>query len=232
MRVINVSDIKNLEDGESITSIQGVITKSFPPKSGGEGEKAWTVQNLSFKDSTGEMRMTAWNHEDLSNLLNKQIVISSHKGDKGLSGIYVEDSSWADKKSGEQKQARQIKLTATAQIHVASSEPPVANKVQDSTVILDKEESVSAYKHGLMRVLNAIYTNYRGLKVLKAQLEVDGITLTPDQMQAAAASAFITLERGGLVANMPDAPLWGAKEQLKKTVEQELKEPTSEDIPW
>lgn len=209
MRVVTIDSIKELENKEPIPSVRGTITKVFDYKTGESSQGPWSLQNGFFKDSTGELKILFTNQPDAKSFQEKEVIIKSHSGDKGLSGVYASDDTY----KGETK--RIIKITATADIAFVDSARSAQGGPAKSTS-KTSGDSVEAYKSAFTKVANAIYLNYLGLDKLATQLEIDGVKLTQDQIQAAAASAFISLERGGLVSALPDEPLWSGKKQLEE----------------
>jgi len=84
MIVSTVLDVLQLDDGATIEAVKGKLTTVYKRT---EGPK-WTVQNGELSDGKNTVRITFWNHDDLSKMKGKLIYISSGLSSKGeLKGI-------------------------------------------------------------------------------------------------------------------------------------------------
>lgn len=207
-----VSEVANREAGEVIAKMQGKIVKAYELKSGENEKGEWSIQDGYFKDSTGEIKIAFFNHEDVRPLLNKEITLGAHKGAKGLSGVYAHDNNYQGKTT------REVKITETGKIELVGEEkqePKPKEKIVGTTHV-ELEDSVQILRHELMRCCNALYLIERAITVESDQSEINGFTSTDEHKRAKCATAFIHLDRMGLVSKLPDKPVWSATSVVKK----------------
>lgn len=217
MRILSTKEVKALEVDEVIISLRGTITKAYDRKIGGEGDKAWSVQNAFFKDQSGEIRIAFWNRDDIKDFVNKEVTLSCHHSDKGYSGLYAHDNDYKGKVT------REIKAQSNADLRLATGEKPLETHVE----LEPGEATPGEFRKELVKVLNAFYLIEKGVATESAQNIVNGFTTTETHMQAKCSTAFIHLDRMGLVSQMPEIPLWSyAAQAAAKPAESE------EEIPW
>lgn len=91
------------------------------------------------------------------------------------------------------------------------------------------DDSYQDFRHALMRVMNAFWLIERGVGVESDQSKVNGFDTSEAHLQAKCSTAFIHLDKLGLVKAMPDKPIWGAKEPKKELPVQEIKKVFPDD---
>lgn len=207
MRVIDVSDIGQFDDGEVIPSLRGKITQTYERKTGSKDGKPWSVQNAMFQDATGKIRFSVWGHEDIKPWTGKEVTLSAHKSDKGLTGLFAEDNTYKEKTT------RQIRMTASGKIELADTLTGTTNKLEstkpETRVELDSGDAVKDAKRSAMQAANAFEIALGASKYVRTQydLEYGENSMTDEQFQAITSSIFISLDRKGFVDKLPKAPL-------------------------
>lgn len=239
MKTTPLNEITQLEDGELVMRVEGEITKCYEIKSGEKDSKPWSVQHFFIKDDSGELKVSAWNHDDIQPLTHKKVSITAHKSDKGFSGVYAEDNEW------KQKITRQLRLTATAKIERldgqqsadsshkdASSARPNTQRV--STPPREHQNDSTGFDDMLQQVNNAQYKVFDAAKRRWEQMIVD--RLIPENtefvgdahFQADCSSAFIKLDRAGEVEKLSTAPIW-REANTSRFVKSPMAQPPLED---
>lgn len=234
MKTTPLNEINQLEDGELVMRVEGEITRVFDRKSGTKGDKDWAIQNFILKDDSGEIRVGAWNHDDLSSLSGKKVSITAHKSDKGFSGVYCELNDYKG------KQSKQLRLTYTAKIERLDGQQSADSSSQQSSsarpnapaVSRQREEhqndSTGTVDDALGQVGNALYKVLASTKRRWEQQVVDG--LVPESFeffgsahfQADCSIAWGYLKDRGLVDKLHAFPIW--KEAKKSALPQEEEE--------
>lgn len=228
MKTTSLADIAQLEDGELVMRVEGEITRVFDRKSGTKGDKDWAIQNFILKDDSGEIRVGAWNHDDISSLSGRKVSITAHKSDKGFSGVYCELNDYKG------KQTKQLRLTYTAKIERLDGQQSADSSSQggssarpDSKRVSTpppehQNDSTGTVDDALGQVGNALHKVLASTKHRWEQQVVDG--LVPESFeffgsahfQADCSIAWGYLKDRGLVDKLHAAPIW--KEAKKKSV--------------
>lgn len=227
MKVTPLNEISQLEDGELVMRVEGEITRVFDRKSGTKNDKEWSIQNLILKDDSGEIRVGAWNHDDLSSLSGKKVSITAHKSDKGFSGVYCELNDYKG------KQSKQLRLTYTAKIERLDGQQSAdSSNAQSSSARPNasggsrhqpehQNDSSATLEASLAQICNAQYLIFEAEKNKWENMALNG--LVPEftslvgnaHFQAECSSAFIKLDRAGVVESLSTKPAW---KEAKKSV--------------
>lgn len=73
---MEISDILNLDDKDKVDEVSGEVTQVYDrTKSKPGSRKKWTVQNFMLYDGTDEIKVAAWNMEDLSELEGQNVTL-------------------------------------------------------------------------------------------------------------------------------------------------------------
>ncbi len=115
LRLVSVADALKLGEKEIIPSITGTVTECYPRKAGEGAKGPWTVQTFVISQGDDSIRVSAWNHPDLT-LKGKRITVSCKTGDKGNTGVYASIDTYKGKSTPA------IKLTDTAIITVEGAQ--------------------------------------------------------------------------------------------------------------
>lgn len=74
----NIEAILNLDDKDKVDEITGTVTSVYD-RTTGKGKKPphrkWSVQNFMLEDDSGEVKVGAWNMDDLSELEGQRITL-------------------------------------------------------------------------------------------------------------------------------------------------------------
>lgn len=87
MNYPTVSDVKKLGNNVAISGLVGRIDKVFSRRNVAGGK---TVQDMMLKDATGEIKITAWGHDDCGVYEGKEVIIQ--QGPKG--GLTVKEDNY------------------------------------------------------------------------------------------------------------------------------------------
>ena len=96
MRRVWISQIAELGDKEIIPCLLGTCTVVGKVYAGtARTGKPYHLQTITLRDDTGTIEVKVDGHEaDYSGLLNKQVLVESKEGDKGMSGVYAADDEY------------------------------------------------------------------------------------------------------------------------------------------
>jgi hypothetical protein len=151
----------------------------------------------------------------------KSDVLKSKKGDsyfvilehEGQEQYYnIENAECAEPFKGRKGQDITIKGTGSrddARIEIEG----VTERKTEQPQQVSPEKALDVASDEVARVMNAFYLIMQSADNLRGQSKVDGVEMTDDQFQAICSSAFIHLDRQGLIASMPTTPVWSKNEQ-------------------
>lgn len=92
MRFITLDEIQKMDAGDHIDMIRCTITKTWPRKTGESDKGPWSFENCNATMGGAKTTIKLTNCDPFDkSLLNKPLIISSYEGDKGKTGLYVED---------------------------------------------------------------------------------------------------------------------------------------------
>lgn len=240
MKVTPLNELSQLEDGELVMRVEGEITRVFDRKSGTKNDKEWSIQNFMLKDDSGEVRVAAWNHDDLSSLGGKKVSITAHKSDKGFSGVYCELNEYKGKTT------KQLRLTYSARIERLDGQQSAdsSNKESSSTRPNSSQGSRQPTKNQsdssvniddlLMQAGNALYKVMEATTHRWEQMIVDGLVPKDTQFignphfQADCSIAWGYLKDHGAIAKLSTHPVW-RESRASRFVKSPMTQPAPDD---
>lgn len=224
MRLVELSDVAGLSDGEIVPAVKAVVKAVFPPRTGQGKHGEWRVQNAILTQNGTEVRASFWGI-DVSDLKGKEVCLQSQAGRRGLEGIKV--------KLNDQKGENELSITdkvrfdgPNAGTAPSSSKAPAAASPQPIVAT-----DVDGVRKRAMQLANLYLLAHRAAKWVKDENpEVD--------LPAATATLFIALNKGNLENAMPTCPLDQAPKAAASSPKKE-KEPlfaeeelTEDDVKW
>ena len=208
-----IADIQSLDTNTVIPEMSFHVKAVYPPKS----PKA--PYNLVVTDSTGEVRLGIWSDVDLSDLRNQHITIRSTATRKGLDGLRVSYSEWAEKKELSCNKNGKIftdaELAAAGPLSKQQPHAPVTSKSPVTPAGSPVDAKKLIYQNAQLMV-----ECVKAAKWVESQIE-DGVS--SDHLQAISSSLFIAAERAGL------ARTFGVAEPKKKV---EPKDEFAQEAGW
>lgn len=116
MRMLTLKEIQSLDNKGLVSGCRGVLKALYKRTTGGDGDKAWTLQSFQLGMAGGEIKVSVWNHDPLPEAWKgREICILAHEGDKGKSGVYAHDNEYQGRTT------RQLRLTATGEVTLMGS---------------------------------------------------------------------------------------------------------------
>jgi hypothetical protein len=224
MRLVELSDVAGLSDGEIVPAVKAVVKAVFPPRTGQGKHGEWRVQNAILTQNGTEVRASFWGI-DVSDLKGKEVCLQSQAGKRGLEGIKV--------KLNDQKGENELSITDKVRFDgpnagtAPSSSKTSASASPQPIVATD----VDGVRKRAMQLANLYLLAHRAAKWVKDENpEVD--------LPAATATLFIALNKGNLENAMPTCPLDQAPKAAASSPKKE-KEPlfaeeelTEDDVKW
>lgn len=111
MRLVSVKEALGYGSGEVIPSIKGRLSEVWPRKSGTNANGEWSIQNLTIKDDGGELKLMVTGRDEIPKTHKGRLVyLSCKEGDKGMTGLKVEDEEYRGKTT------RKLKVTPSASV--------------------------------------------------------------------------------------------------------------------
>lgn len=97
-----IETVKSWPSDAVVEAIQGKVVKVYDYRTGVGKEGKGTVQNAEFQDGKGDkIKVSVWDHPDLTPLEGKEIVLhSSRGGNNKFGGVAVKHGSYVAKKDG------------------------------------------------------------------------------------------------------------------------------------
>lgn len=148
MKTTPIEDIFELEPKETVTRTQGKLTKLYKPKTGESSHGPWSIQKGMIKDGSGEISVMFKDRDEVPQAWrDREIIITSHKSDKGWSGVYAEDDNYKGTTT------RILKVTGSAivevegdapQTHAANQKSVSAHDYEDQGNMWEQEEKEAA----------------------------------------------------------------------------------------
>jgi hypothetical protein len=102
-----------------VEPIRAMVAKVNPRRTGEGQYGPWSLQAIELRDNSGTMNAVIWNKDELSALVNKEIILGATKSDKGWAGCMAEDNHYTAK-DGAQKTTRQIKASGQYRLELAT----------------------------------------------------------------------------------------------------------------
>jgi hypothetical protein len=234
MSNVTIQIIRALANKTPIPEFQAKVIKIHPRKTGTNARGPWSMQRVELRDPNGEdITCLITEQDEFPFRPGDQVVLASHVGDKGSTGVYVYDDTYNEKTE------RQIKVTATGRIDLIGVQnqapaqerererehaPAGAGQQRQQVQETAAPQSQSTTSHGsqndrdktdvraakkvIVQIVNLHTLCVLAVDRVEAPL-VEGATGSPmsdSQRQASIASTFIKAERSGLVDKMPCAP--------------------------
>jgi hypothetical protein len=227
MRVLSVSDVLGMSDGEIIPALKCRVKAVFDHKSGTNSNGEWAIQNIIVDDAAGaEIKVKVCDKDELpKSIKGKWVHFVCYKGDKGLSGVKVAEDTYKG------RTALIVKVTKSADIETGeveasapATEPP-ANRVASHQAApatkaelpkqngngngnVPVEERVNAVKVWLGRRANGMSLCLAAADYLNEQyLAKHNEPMSAEQYQAITSSLFIAGDRAGQFDALPAGPL-------------------------
>lgn len=115
----SIKEISQWPDDTTIEAVQGVIVEAYERREVNTTRGKMTVQSAEFKDAAGDtIRVSAWEHPDLSTLVGKEVIIHSVKAGNGkLSGVKTRHNSYKNRK-GDVVNAIEISMSKAGQFQL------------------------------------------------------------------------------------------------------------------
>lgn len=202
MNITTPNDVWGMATGMPIPLFQGKVKKVWKPKTGEKDGKEWSMQNIVFHSSKGDLQATVWNAPECPRTWEEEeVTIESFKGPKG----------WIGTITSEYQGKMQLKVSDKAKIQLASKhkekaednlpynedpprEPrPVASSPDDAKTFLKKAANMMLMCLKTATDIRAAYT-----------LDNRGEEMTPEQFQAVTSSLWIVCDRKGLISTMSE----------------------------
>lgn len=223
MRLVELSDVSGLSDGEIVPAIKATVKAVFPPRTGQGKHGEWRVQNTILVSNGTEVRASFWSI-DVSDLKGKEVTIQSQAGKRGLEGIKV--------KYNEQKSENELSITDKARIDGGNVTNTTGSKASAPAPQRSSAPDVDGTRKRAMQLANLYLVAHRAAKWIKDEnAEVD--------LPAATATLFIALNKASLENTMPMVPLDQYKAETPKAEAKPQKEPlfpeeelTEDDVKW
>ena len=235
MRIIPISEIFGRDPKETIGCCAGRIIKLYPAKRGTNQKGDWSFQRGTLQDKSGEIQFLLKDRQELTpEWKGRNVIMMARQGDKGFSGIYVEDDEYQGKVT------RIIRLTPSATIdedvtqqqQKSSPPPPSAPAVSEDyrkdwpdapesrpapAPAPEVRQSAAEREAELMRAADRSLIQIMNLWLKSASMvnnyaallfrESCGQDMTESERQAATSSVFIQATRAGLHNSMQARPL-------------------------
>lgn len=221
MRLVELSDVAGLSDGEIVPAVKAVVKAVFPPRTGQGKHGEWRVQNAILTQNGTEVRASFWGI-DVSDLKGKEVCLQSQAGKRGLEGIKV--------KLNDQKGENELSITDKVRFDgpnagtAPSSSKASASASPQPIVATD----VDGVRKRAMQLANLYLVAHRAAKWVKDENpEVD--------LPAATATLFIALNKGSLENAMPTHPLDQAPAKAAPAKKEPLfaeEELSEDDVKW
>jgi hypothetical protein len=112
MRVIHLSEVLQMEPGETVTATKGKLKSVFERNTGTNEHGDWSIQNVILADGELEIKVKVCDRETAipSAWKGKLIYLTSVNGDKGITGLKVKEDTYKGKTS------KILSATKTAEI--------------------------------------------------------------------------------------------------------------------
>lgn len=128
MRTYSIAEIHALQDLGTIESIRGTFTQA-EKRFTREGEKAFTVQTVTFSDGVHQILCKVWDQPELGSIIGRPVFVMATQTQRGLFGLQASNDDFKGKKPMQRvisikKQAQFLDATTNQPMfHVAPSAP-------------------------------------------------------------------------------------------------------------
>jgi hypothetical protein len=208
MKLMQFSEINDLENGQVISALQGRVTKMFDQLTGDGQYGTWWLQSFLLQDDHANEIKVTWSGEDPfgHEYQGKTILIESGRDKKDqLSGIKKEIKN----KNGKHYEC--VKVDDRAKIKIVDSasenhqEAP-ANTPEPSPTQQNGDAGVTDARRHIMQSANLYALCIAAVEKYVAGL-LPEIARTSEMFQAATGTLFIEASRAGFVQKMPTKPI-------------------------
>ena len=186
-----------LDDKTPIGSVRGVIESVYKERTGTNSKGEWTVQDVRFRDGDTECYVSVWNYKgDLEKLTGKTVELCAKKGQKGLSGLYIEEG---------QNNKKKLKLTDSGSIKVLGDEDSASPAKGETHVDYDNKKP--SPKARLYQAAQCYVDCVGAANLIRKEMQAKHeLGMTPEHFQAVCSSLFIFADKNHLVSLYPTHP--------------------------
>lgn len=157
LKPISFEALASKEHEDKIGCVEGKLSTLYDAKTGTtKAGKDWSLQDGVLKDASGnEHRVCFAAGQEVGHLKGKMIRLTSHVGEKGMSGIYMKEDTYTNKQ-GKEVTTRKIHVTATANIEEVGSggQPAPSSAKPQSTEHKPMESQTSNSDPAEVRIAN------------------------------------------------------------------------------
>lgn len=231
MRILKLSEVAQMSPDEIVPCVIATVKQIYKPKKGGEGDNAYKFQDVILKDGDTEFKMTIkdrfdWDMPD--NWKGKKVVVNSHQGSKGLTGVKIKDTSY--EKNGKKVEQVVLWVTSTGEIALEGAEGDTGSRSSERSEPAPQsggnsggqsappatpppaqqggKPNFGAIKKGMLPLLNLYFLTFDGVEYINKCLVKSGKPeMDAEDKRAARATIFIECMKGGHLPNVPAMPL-------------------------
>lgn len=157
LKPISFEALASKEHEDKIGCVEGRLSTLYDAKTGTtKAGKDWSLQDGVLKDASGnEHRVCFAAGQDVGRLKGRMIRLTSHVGEKGMSGLYMKEDTYTNKQ-GKEVTTRKIHVTATANIEEvgSSGQPAPSSAKPQSTEHKPMESQTSNSDPAEVRIAN------------------------------------------------------------------------------
>ncbi len=218
---MKLSEIQELKDGAVIPNFEATVKKVFDQKSGQGRYGTWWLQNMIVSQNGTELTATWGGEDSMKSLEGKTMRFSATDGKHGLQGL-----AW-EIRDAKGKTYKSIKITPSAKIAPIGQAAGIAPQATRIEPLPNEQSPSEAFADELARCCNAFYLIEEKMLEEVEQSKIQGFTTTPEHLQAKVSSAFIHLDRSGLMSKLPIDKVWSP---ITNKIVDKLEE--DGEIPW
>jgi len=198
-----IEQVLELMVGTKIPAVKGRLKNLYERKNGkAQDDREWSMQAGSLEGEDGQswIRITIWNHPDLSDLKGKVVLIrGKHTEKQGIIGIELQE--YKDNPKLEIKGAAQILLDGAP---IKSGEDNTFSPPTQSAPTATPQ-GASNIRTTLRKTANLVAAAYTAAKLAsKTVKEEINIEIAGAEFHTLARSLIITLEKDGLLRRIPE----------------------------
>lgn len=111
MRKLKLEEVVNMEEGEIVPAVSGIVESIYKQRSGVKDDKPWSFQDLVIKDGTQKIGISVSGREEIPvSVKGKLLTFISSNGSRGMTGVKI----ILDTYNGETR--KKLRVTPTAEI--------------------------------------------------------------------------------------------------------------------
>jgi hypothetical protein len=111
MRKLKLEEVVNMEEGEIVPAVSGIVESIYKQRSGVKDDKPWSFQDLVIKDGTQKIGISVSGRDEIpSSVKGKLLTFISSNGSRGMTGVKI----ILDTYNGETR--KKLRVTPTAEI--------------------------------------------------------------------------------------------------------------------